>query len=485
MRLGTFVRDTLAVGSSQILTRIMVVARGLIAAAALGPTRYGGWNALSLIFEYGGYAGLGAVQGQDLTLPGAVERGDSARAGELMRAAWGAVVTGGALFTVLLFAYLAAGGDAFRGAPGDDLPWLMLLAALIQLAFQYGGSALRAHRKIQQASLANAVQAVVGGGLGIALVWTYGIRGMLWGWLVGSLAGWIVLARAGREIPWIPGSPRQGLAVARAGLPMFGFFLATLVLRSVDRLALVHFASPHALGLYSLGLIVSSTLLHVPESVATVLLPRLASAAAGARDAERTRAEAIRVQRALTVLLPIVATFGVVLLEPVIARLLPEYRPGMPALRALAVGALLLAAGTVPAYVLLADRNTALRLEVGWAGALGQAVLVFAWAARDPRPESVAVAASLGFGLFSAVLVGLVAARWTPDPSARLRIVVFSFAPSLIMGAALLVACSFGDGASPWIALLRLLAVAAVGAVVLAGFGRGLLQNPDAPPKSL
>ena len=56
-----------------------------------------------------------------------------------MRAAWGAILTGAALFALLLLGYLGSGGEAFRGAPGDDLPWLMLLAAVAQLAFQYGG----------------------------------------------------------------------------------------------------------------------------------------------------------------------------------------------------------------------------------------------------------------------------------------------------------------------------------------------------------
>jgi O-antigen/teichoic acid export membrane protein len=255
---------------------------------------------------------------------------------------------------------------------------------------------------------------------------------------------------------------------------MFAFFLATLVIRSVDRLALVHYASPHALGLYSLGLIVASTLLHVPESVAYVLLPRLASAAAGGRDPDRTREEAIRVQRAIAVGLPLLAAAGVVLVEPVIAWVLPDYLPGVPALRVLAFGAVLMAAGTVPAYALLAERNAALRLELGWGGALGQGILVFAWASRDPRPESVAMAASLGFGLFSAVLVSQVASRWSADPSRRRAIMVSSFAPALIVCPAMLIACSLGNGASWGVTLLRLIAVAVVAAPVTWAFGRGL-----------
>ena len=51
-----FARDAATVLSSQYFTRAILVARGLAAAALLGPARYGAWNALSLILEYGSYA---------------------------------------------------------------------------------------------------------------------------------------------------------------------------------------------------------------------------------------------------------------------------------------------------------------------------------------------------------------------------------------------------------------------------------------------
>jgi O-antigen/teichoic acid export membrane protein len=474
VRFGPFIRDSTAVASSQYLARAVLLVRGIVTAAALGPFGYGGWNALNLIFDYGSYASAGAIQGLDLTLPAAVERGERERARRLMAGAWSVAIAGGCAFAVGLAVYLGAGGRAFAAVPGADLPFLMLGVASFQLAYQYGGSSLRAHGRIQSASLANAVQAVVGGGLGIALVWAYGIRGVLWGWIAGSALGWFMLRRGGREIPWRPGSPPAGLELMRTGLPMFAFFLATLLLRSVDRLALLHYASPEALGLYSLGLMAASMITYLPEAAAYVLLPRLASAALGARDPARTREEAVRVQRALTLFLPPLVGIGVVLAEPVVTRLLPAYRAGLPALTFLAIGALMLSAGTIPAYALLAAGGRGRLLAIGFGGAVFNAVLTFGVASRAPRPEAVALAAGAGFTLVSLAMVLAASRQWCESVAARGRLLAGSFIPAVWGALLTLAVCRFGEGTA-WAVALGRAAVLLVGyAPALLAFGHGL-----------
>jgi O-antigen/teichoic acid export membrane protein len=467
------VLDSLAVAGSQYLTRGMVVARGIVAAAVLTPRGYGAWNALNLIFDYGTYAGAGAIQGLDLRLPAAVDRGEAALAQRLQAGAWLAVCLGGLLFALLVAGYVAAGGRAFSGAGGGELPFLMLAAALLQLAYQYGGSALRAHGRIRPASAANAVQSVAGGGLGIALVWRFGIHGLLGGWIAGSLVGLAVLVAGARGVPWRPRGPATGLALVRAGAPMFGFFAATLVLRSVDRIALVRFGTPEALGLYGIGLMAASTVLHLPEAVAYVLLPRLASAAGGGRDVARTRAETLRAQRALALLLPPVVAVAATWAEPLVARLLPDYLPGLPALRVLALAAAALSLATLPAYALLAEGRNAQVLWLGCGGAALTAALTFGTAARMPEPLPVAIAAACGFVAFAAAMVWENAARWLATPAERVRLLAATWLPWM-WGAGLLALVSPHGGPTAAGALVRTAAILAGFAPAWLAFGRGL-----------
>jgi O-antigen/teichoic acid export membrane protein len=468
-----FVRDSLSVALSQYLARAVILARGLVAARALGPRGFGGWNALSLIFDYGSYASFGALQGLDLRLPAPAAEGDAARARRLMAAAWSVVLAGGALFGAGLALYLATGGKAFSALPGAGLPLLMLAAALLQLAFQYVTSSLRAHGFFHAVSAGYAVQAVLGGGLGLALVWPYGAWGLLAGWIAGTLTALAWMWRAGVAVPLVPAHLREGLSLAGAGVPIFGYFAATLVMRSVDRLALVRYAGAEPLGLYSLGLMAAGLLLHLPEAAAYVLFPRIAAAFHGAGDRERARTDALKTHRSLAVIIPLLAGLGVVWAGPIVTLLLPAYRGGLAALRILSLGAIMLSAATMPGYYLLAAGRQRLLMAVGALAALVNATLVFSVAARDPRPEAVAAAASTGYFLFAVAAMVLAARAWFESAGARVWLVAATVIPAVWGGGAAFVLCALGFGDSWAGALWRTAVLLIAYTPVLAWLGRG------------
>src|SRR6185503_4960212 len=185
----------------------------------------------------------------------------------------------------------------------------------------------------------------------------------------------------------------------------FGFFAASLVLRSADRIAFVRYAGTEGLGQYSLGLMAAGLILYLPEAAATVLTPRIAAAAQGARDPERTREEVRRAHRALAVAVPLVVAVGMVWADPVVRALLPKFADGVPALRLLAIGALLLSGATLPGYYVLASGGAARLFGIGALTAIATVAIVFMVAARDHRPATIALASTVGYGLFALGLV--------------------------------------------------------------------------------
>jgi len=458
----------------QYLARAAVLARGVVSAVALGPQGFGSWNALNLVLDYGQYASLGALQGLDLRLPGAVVRGEAAAARSLMAGAWGVVVAGALSAALVLAALLARGVPALTTGLGWQAPALMLAAAWLQLAIQYHASVLKARGRFQVVSGALAAQALVGGGLGIALVFRLGIWGLLAGWLAGGVLAlaWLRVATPGA--PWVPGAWREGLRLALTGLPVFGFFAASLVLRSVDRLAFVRYGDREGLGHYSLGLMAAGLVLYVPEAVAAVLYPRIAAAAEGARDDRRTRDEVARAHRAISVLLPLPVALAIVWAPPLVAQLLPAYRDGVVALQVLAFGALALSTATVPAYWLLGSGRARELLAAGIAGAGLNALLVFGVAASDPRPTSIAIAATAGYTMFAAGMVTLAARELFARGSARAAFAWASFVPVAWLAAATLAAMRVGPAESVGGALLRTVGLVVAYVPVLIWFGRGL-----------
>ncbi len=485
-----FVRDALGVALSTYLARVVLLVRGVVAAAVLGPRGYGGWNALNLIVDYGSYASCGALQGLDLELPAAVAGAPSATVPEparrLLAGAWGVVVLGGLLFAAAVGIGIVTGRPVGTLALGVRAPLLMLAAALLQLVIQYHVSALKALGAFGAVSRASALQVLIGGGAGVALVSRFGIEGMLWGWLTGTVFALALLQRQAR-IPLLPGWPATGWALVRAGLPVFAFFTASLVLRSVDRLALIRYGTAAGLGQYSLGLMAAGLVLYLPESAASVLYPRVAAAArarvaagvaAGAAAEEpgwaRAQLDVTRAQRALTVTMPPIVAVAMVWAAPFVATFLPAFREGVPALRLLAVGALMLAAATIPSYFLLGSGHAPRLLTFGIAAAAFNAALVFAVAARAPHPVPVALASAIGYTVFGLGLVALATRELCASGAERRAFLVASFVPAVWGAGLALASCRVGPESSWAAALARSLAVAAGYLPALWWFGRGV-----------
>jgi len=470
------VRDSLGVALSSYLIRAVVLARGVVAAAVLGPRGYGGWNALNLLLDYGSYAPGGALQGLDLELPGALAhaapRDLPARARALLGGAWWAVALGGALFAAGVIAAVASGHPAMARELGWAPVLLVLAAGLLQLAIQVHLAVLKARGQFGSVSRASALQVVAGGGLGITLVWRFGLVGLLVGWLAGTALA-LALVRRAAPVPLAPFEPAAGRALVQAGFPVFAFFGASLVLRSVDRLALIRHGDAVTLGHYSLGLLATGLVLYLPEAAASVLYPRVAAAGA-AEDRERVRREVTLAQRALAVALPLAVAFALPWAAPLTATFLPAFRPGLPALHMLAAGALMLGAATLPGYYLLALGRAPRLLAWGLAAAALNAALVFGVAARAPRPTPVAAAAAVGYAVFGIGLVLLAARALFDRPGARVAFVVASFVPAFWASALSLGAERLIPSES-WSAALARCAAAVAGYLpVLWWFGRGV-----------
>lgn len=466
------IRDVFGVALSQYVARAILLVRGVVAAAALGPLGYGGWNAINLVLDYGAYASAGVLQGLDVRLPAAA--GDRERSRALLSGAWSIVWWGGMAFAIALVVYLATGERAVESTWGSAAPLLMGAAALLQLAIQFYGSTLKARGRFGPVSAALGVQFVVGGGLGVALVGRFGVWGLIGGWLAGTLLALIVLRRAAPDAPLFPGRPRVGIELTRLGLPLFGFFMTSLVLRSVDRMALLRYAGPAELGLYSLGLMAAGLTLYLPEAAATVLFPRIAAAEGGAGDPATARRDLARAHRALMAILPLPVGLAALWAGPVVARVLPAFRDGVPALQVLVTGSMLFAAGTLPGYFLLAGGQAKRLLAVGAAAAGITAVIVFRVAERWPDAHAVAWAAGAGYGLFGAGVLALATPRLCDTAGERWRLVLASFVPPLWAGLLTLGLSSPGRLDSAAVALTRSALWLAGYAPLLWWFGRGV-----------
>jgi len=427
---GAFVRDSAAIALGQYVARVMLLARGWGAAIALGPSGYGTLSFLNLILDYGSYAGFGALEGLDLRLPGAVGTGDRATARRLMAGAWAIIAAGGVAFALVVAMALS---DSPRESilPDTRLGLAMLVAVMLQLVFKYLAAALRSHGRFRAVSAGQSTQAVLGAGSGLVLVWWFGLWGLVLGWIAGTLVALARMRLACREAPLIPAHARTGASLVRLGFPIFAFYGASLVLRSVDRLALVRYGDAAGLGMYGVAVMAAGLVLFIPESVAYVLFPRIAAAHHGAIDRARVRTDVLRAQRGLAILMPVGVCLAMIWAGPMMEWLLPDYFPAIRPLRWLAAGALTLSAATIPSYFLLACGRQKSLLALGVFAAATNAVVVFSVAARHPQPSAVAAAASVGYLLFALVILARAAVEFHDRLAVRASFVLASLSPAL------------------------------------------------------
>lgn len=428
-----FVRDTAGIALSQYLSRFVQMFRGLIAARVLGPAAFGSWNALLLVVDYGLLTQLGLQQGLDQEVPASLAKDPPARTDRLKRGGVAGMILLWTVFALGVAIYLLVKPRRLAEGWGPAGVLLMVFSVLLQELIFYHGTLLRSHGRIGTVSVALSIQAVLGGLAGLALLWPFGVWGLLVGWLLGQAGALIYIRRQGASIAPLSLLPNEGTRQLLArGFPIFLFMATTTLLKSIDRIMILKFLSVEALGYYSIGLMGVSMLLYLPESIAYVLYPRLIARFAECGDAVRTAADMVRPLAAVAWLMPIVIGFSVFWVRELVLVFLPEYLPGVRALSTLLFGALGLALAVIPSFYLMAIRRQLQLVPLALAAVVLDVVLILVFLRAGAKIDGVALAVALGNGLYGLGLLTFAAVHLAPTLRARLAFVTRSALPSLL-----------------------------------------------------
>jgi O-antigen/teichoic acid export membrane protein len=355
VRKRKLLKDSIGFAIAQYLVRMVLMLRGLIAARLLGPLPFGAWNAIQIMMDYGSFATIGTQQGLDQMVPARMVSGDHASRQRLKRAALFNIVVLTGLFAFGCLAWASYGESRILGAWGlRGVGLALACVASVNLAY-YLISILRSHDDFQVVSGWFMFQSVVGAGIGLALAPWLGAWGLLWGWFAGCLASLVWVARKARgRAPLWPAFAPESLQLIRVGFPMFVFTASGLLMRSLDRIIILRYLGTESLGYYSLSVMTLTLLLYLPDSIGYVLYPQLLKRFSQAgEDAGAIRETVVRVLTVMAVLVPLLSGLGYLWAREAVLRVLPEFLPGVGAVRVLCFGAAGLAMGTLASIVLM------------------------------------------------------------------------------------------------------------------------------------
>jgi O-antigen/teichoic acid export membrane protein len=350
-----FIRDSLGFAATQYVIRGLLMIRGVVGARLLGPLEYGAWAALQLLMDYGMFAPIGTQQGLDQAVPARIVENDAERLDRIKRAGLFNILLLTGVFVSLCVVYVLIKPNRIVGTWGLGGALLALACVVLVNVGFYFMTLLRSHGNITAVSGWYFVQGLIGTVLGLALIPVAGMWGLLIGWVAGSLAALFYVRTQGRGIvPLVPRAAPECRDLVRVGFPMFVFMASSMVMRTLDRLIILKFLGTRSLGYYSLAVMVLAFLLYLPDSIAFVLYPRLLREyRAGDNRPEAIRGAVVRSLRGLAVVVPALCGVAYLFSRDAVMVLLPDYLPGITAVRVLCFGAGALAFVNLSSIVLM------------------------------------------------------------------------------------------------------------------------------------
>lgn len=328
--------EFLLFAGSTVLSQGSRLGTFLLAARWTSPAEFGVWNALQLVVLYGVVATIGVPNGMARQVPFFLGGGRELEA---------QAVEDTSLWFTLLISVGGGGLIALAGllglAPGDDRASMLALSALFPAwhMYQYVQARLRSRGRFNLVSAQQVIFSVLLPLVTLPLVWRWRVPGFVAGQAITTaLLVLLVHHIAGmRAARW----PRDwtGLSeIVRIGFPIMLAGLAYGLLISIDRVLVLRFLGPGALGLYTLPILCVTALNLLPAVVSQQMYPRMAYRYGETRDPRSLVPLAVQQSGAAgLVVLPVIIALYVALPE-VADSFVSEYRDGVGPARLLLAG---------------------------------------------------------------------------------------------------------------------------------------------------
>jgi hypothetical protein len=394
-RRGALVRDGVLVAVGGQIERALGVATALALRWGLDPARLGVYSGLRMFLDNTNRTSLGVGLGAVQEIPRLDARGETGEADRVACVAHAVNTATCLVYALGLVAWAAWRAPALAGSPlAVEWTWGLVAVGGLSLLKRYESfliAVLRARREFGLTTRVDVFESVVSvvavaGGLALAGFW--GLLAGVGAILTAKIA--YLHARHPWRFAWVWDGP-LAWRLMRLGLPILANTAAFGCVLGLDRFALLTFApdGARAAGLYSVALMGTAWSLDLAGRITLVLQPYFRGELGRTEDRSHVAESAARAAEAMAPVLAAVGAVAYVIGPSALGVLLPRYAEGLPALRPLMPGMLMLALAWPARQLLIA-------IERPWrllgATALGLMVM--------------------GFGVFAGVRAGVVGVAW-------------------------------------------------------------------------
>lgn len=389
--------DVIGFAGSQYFLRFAGILKGFVVARVLGPAGNGLWQHFVIISEYCQYSHFGALQGLNKVLGHRVGKNDETGAIDARESGAGFIFTASLLLWAGLVGYVALRWDDLAAWDRWGLPLVGLLVVTEQITFLYM-TLLRAYSRIKIISVAETAFAVLNLAVSLALLFPFGVTGLLVGWIAsrGLTALWM-MHRSG--YPFRPRlMPVEIKALLYTGFPIYLFHLTRVGLRNIDRVLVDSVLDKSQLGIYGLAVTLAGLVRYAADAVGFVIYPILLRSYGETGDPRASRDHWTRPTELLSLVVALALGLSYLVLHLPVLWLLPEFLSSIDIYRLLTISVAFQCLAILPGFYLMAiDRQN-------WLIPMGVAAIAFDFVVGRQMVEAgfglPGVALTMGVGSF-------------------------------------------------------------------------------------
>jgi O-antigen/teichoic acid export membrane protein len=248
--------------------------RGFLNAHIVGPSMYGLWSALNIIFTFVSCPTLGILDGMSREIPYCMGKKDYANINKVRANAFGFSLIGSIItsISIIIVSLFFRRSFSLAGIIGIVTVSVMIIVQNIENFYEM---ALSAEKGFSLISVANVLFPILSVILTLILVTKWKIYGIYAVGVFGPLAFSLFFYFTSRYTPYLKFDIKESFRLIRIGLPLLTLALVPLVLFTIDKMLILKFLGTTELGYYTLGLLICRILLYFPAVVGIVVEPRL------------------------------------------------------------------------------------------------------------------------------------------------------------------------------------------------------------------
>jgi len=400
LRSSLFVKEFLLFASSTVLYQASRFAVGLVAARILGPPVYGLWNTLNLILIYGYAIHLGVINAMNRDVPLFKGKRDFRKVNEVRQVSLGFTIVS----TLTAGAIIAVSSLTFINSLIRSSMQLMAILLICSQIYTYLQTYLKSDRRFTQVSYQQFAFAGILPILAIPLVIRYRLHGYILGQSLAIFAISILIVKTFPFSLRPKFSSQEISRLIKVGFPIMAAGLLYGLLTTVDRWVILNFLGVEQLGYYSLVIMITNMLTLIPMVIAQQIYPRMAETFGGTMNFSSLK-KWVFGQIILTEAVMIPLLISVYFLFPhIIQRFLPNYVPGIAAMKIILVGLLFLPlAGGFGNFLNTVDKQVYYMIVQGIAVLINVGVNV-AFVKIGLGISGVALGTSLTYSIYSLLL---------------------------------------------------------------------------------